>query len=168
MTDESYLYTVKHRLTLFLLLTSFTTSFSQSVKWSAPLNDDKRMPYFKILGAGDEGYFILRSNFSFHTDRDHSLFKTRRYDLQYYSDEMMAKWSQTLKTENNERKISDVVLAGNKVTLLLSEFSKEKKTLTLYAQQIDKTGKYGDAVRVHELHTEKIDEDNKPDLAVSH
>jgi hypothetical protein len=126
------------------------------------------MPYLKILGADDEGYFILRSNFSFYSDRDRSFFKSRKYDLQYYTDDLMMKWSQTLSAGNDDRKITDIVLAGNKVTMLQSEFSKANKTLTLYAQQIDKSGKYGDAERIHELHAEKIDEDNKPNIALSH
>jgi hypothetical protein len=163
-----YLYIVKHLLALSFFLLSLSSAISQSIQWSAPLSDDKRMPYLKILGADDEGYFILRSNFSFLSDRDRSLFKSRKYDLQYYTDNLILKWSQTLTTENDNRKISDIILAGNKVTLLLSEYSKENKTLSLYAQQIDKSGKYSPPVLIHALRAEKIDDDNKPDIAISH
>jgi hypothetical protein len=162
-----YLYNMKHLLLLSFWL-FFFNAFGQTVKWSAPINTDKNMPYLKILGADDEGYFILRSNFSFYIDRDRSFFTKRKYELQYYSDNLMMKWSVALTAGNDDRKIADIVLAGNKITMLLTDFSKANKTLTLYAQQIDKTGKYGDAVRLHEIHAEKIDDDNKPDIAISH
>jgi hypothetical protein len=157
------------KLWLSVFFTAFLNgALSQTIKWSAPINTDKNMPYLKILGADDEGYFILRSNFSFSSDRDRSFFTKRKFNIQYYNDNLVMKWSETLTTENDDRKIADIVMSGNKVTLVETEFDKDKKLLRFYAQQIDKFGKLAPAAVLDSILTGKIDDDNKPDIALSH
>jgi hypothetical protein len=153
-------------LAAILFFLNLNNAFCQSIKWSASIVDDKKQPYLKILGADDEGYFVLLSNLSFYTDRDHSFLRSRKYELQYFTDDLVLKWSLPLTFD--EKNIADVAIAGNKVVVLMQSFSKANKTLNVYASQIDKSGKYSSPVLLQEIATAKTDEDHKPDLIISH
>ncbi len=144
-------------------------SFSQSVKWSAPMTDDKKFPYLKILGASDEGYYLLRSNLTFSNDRTHSGFRTRKYLLQLLDDDLRLRWSQPLVATCEDCRIADVGIIGSNVAVLYSKFDKQKKLLQLNIEKLDASGKNsGTPVQLLEIQAEKVDEDNQPDLLFSH
>jgi hypothetical protein len=160
---------VKKLFLLFLFLAAAIPNSAQTIKWSQPLEDDNKIRYMKILGSDEEGFFILRSNFSFNTDRDHGLFSSRKYELQYYSDNLSLKWaSSNLVAPEKGKTICDVALAGSRVVVLTSRFDKYKKQLILKAEKFSQNGKDTASVVLKTLNVLKVDEDNKPDLIVSH
>src|SRR5947209_3753785 len=89
-------------LGIFWITFSYSVQ-SQSVKWSMPLSDDRKLPYLKILGAGDSeksgGYYLLRSNVAFTNEKKT---KSRKYELQYYTNDLALKWSQPLTAHLSE------------------------------------------------------------------
>lgn len=129
--------------------------------------EDKKMGYLRILGADDEGYFLLRSNISFHADPGHSSSRSRKYTLQYFTDNMALKWSLPLTPDIENGRICDVEIAGDKVFMLMQAFNKARKMLSVYAEHVDKAGKYSSPVLLQEIAAEKADEDNAPDMITS-
>ncbi|MCX6291094.1 MAG: hypothetical protein NT126_04955 [Bacteroidetes bacterium] len=142
---------------------------AQSVKWSAPLNDDKKMQYMKIIGTDDDGFYVLRSNLSLADSRDHSGFRNRRYALQYFDLDMNLKWYQQLAASVPEAKITTVQMFNSKVLIVSSLVGKKNKKYSLFAQYINHKGVYEDEpVLLDSLSVEKINDDSKPDVVVSH
>lgn len=141
---------------------------AQSVSWSAPLTDDKKFPFLKILGAVDDGYYVLRSNLTFSNDRTHSGFRTRKYLLQYLRPDLRIVYSKPLEVTCEDCQLSDVAIIGSHVSVLYSSFDKSKKILQLIVQQLDANGTFtGTPVMLLETGAEKIDEDNQPDFIFS-
>ncbi len=162
MTRSSFLF--------FLLFVSAQAElYSQSVKWSAQLDNDKRMPFLKILGPGENGYFVLRSNISFNDDRNSSGFKSRKYELHYYSKDLALRWVQSLTPTCENCHVADVALSGSDVVVLYSQFDKKQKLFQLFVQKIDEEGRpEGERKQLLEITVEKVDDENQPDLVVSH
>ena len=144
-------------------------SFSQSVKWSAPLADDKKFPFLRILGATDEGYFLLRSNITFGNDNNRWGFRTRKYLLQLMGEDLKLKYSGPLAIGCEDCRIADVGIIGSRVAILYSSFDKQKKLLQLFIQKLDTYGNFsGNPVLLIETAAMKFDEDSQPDLIYSH
>src|SRR5688572_27676045 len=94
-------------LFLILLLAPVLAS-SQTVQWSAPMTDDKKFPYLRILGTVEEGYYLLRSNMTFGNDKSRSGFRSRKYVLQLISDDLRIRFSQPLDVSCEDCHIADV------------------------------------------------------------
>jgi hypothetical protein len=156
-------------LLLSLLLLHAQQSFSQTVKWSAPMTEDKKFPYLRILGAADEGYYLLRSNLTFSNDKTRSGFRSRRYLLQLLNEDLRIKFSEPLAIECEDCHVADVAVIGSHVAILYSKFDKQKKLLSLYVQKLNQEGHNdGNAVLLLETGAEKFDEENQPDFILSH
>ena len=151
------------------LLTHSRVCLSQSVKWSAPMTDDNKFPYLRILGATDAGYYLLKSNLTFSNDRSRSGFRSRRYLLQLLNEDLRIIFSKSLSLTCEDCHIADVGIIGSHVAVLYSSFVKPKKLLQLYIQKLDDSGNpSGDPLLLLETGAEKVDEDNQPDLIFSH
>jgi hypothetical protein len=164
-------HSLSHLLTFslsffFFCLFFFQKGWSQSVKWSAPLIDEKKLPYLKILGQSDDGYYLLRSNSAFTNEKKP---KSRKYELQYYTNSLALKWAQQLSPSCEDCRVADIESVSGHVMMLMSQFDKKKKILKSFIQKFDENGKpSGQPVLLIELNSEKGDESNGPDLIISH
>jgi len=162
-----------HRRTaifFFFCLFFFQNGRSQSVKWSSPLSDERKLPYLRILGAGDPdksgGYYLLRSNVDFSHEKES---KSRKYELQFFSNDLSLKWSQQLAPPCEDCRIADIELVSGHLMMLISQFEKKEKLLKSLVQRFDDTGKpAGQPLLLMELYAEKNDESSKLDLIISH
>ena len=153
----------------YLAVCQLPPAFSQTVKWSPPMTNDKKFPYLKILGAADDGYYLLRSNLTFGNDRMRSGFRSRKYLLQRLSEDLRITFSQPLNINCEDCHIADIAVAGSRVVVLYSTFDKSKKILQLHLQQLDGQGNNtGSPVLLIETGAEKVDDENQPDLIFSH
>src|SRR5690349_12307639 len=128
------------RSTLFLFLCSFflQRAWSQSVKWSSPLSDERKLPYVRILGAGENGYYLLRSNVDFSHEKKS---KSRKFELQFYANDLSLKWSEQLAPPCEDCRIADIELVSGHLIMLVSQFEKKKKLLNSLVQKFDDAGK---------------------------
>lgn len=165
------LHNCMNKITLLILAMAASLArpvFSQTIKWSAPMTDDKKYPYLKILGAVDEGYYILRSNLTFSHDRSHSGLRSRKYLLQLLNEDLRIRQSQPL-TLCEDCHIADLAVFNARVAVLYTDFDKPKKLVHVYVQSLDASGNLdGKPVLLIEAAAEKFDDDNQPDLILSH
>ena len=159
------------RLKFFLVfaccLAELHPTFSQSVKWSQPLANDRKLPYLKILGSDGTGYYLLRSNYSFTDERGH--IKSRKYELEYFNDDLRLKWSQPIFNPCQDCRIADIAMAGSNIIVLVAEYIKKQKLLRAHVQLLDDKGKaMKQPVLLLELDADKVDDSAQPDLVISH
>ena len=105
--------------TAVLLISSIFLN-AQQIKWSQQLQDNRKLQYMRIIGSDDNGFYILRSNISFESDRDRVSFRNRKYELSYYGNEMNLKMQQPLYAPKEGGKIIDVKMVNNKVLVVSS------------------------------------------------
>ena len=160
----------KYFLGFLFLLTSCMALQAQSVKWSHPLQDNKKFPYLKILGEDEnENFYVLKSNMSLEDDREHSGFRNRSYLLQYFSPELTLIWEKDLKSSYENGHISDVRLVNGKLIITSFLYDKKSKLYFFYSQYLGKDSKWIDKpVLLDSFSSESLDERNKPGLISSH
>jgi hypothetical protein len=155
--------------TTSVFFSSLTNLSAQHVSWSQPFIEDRKMQYLKITGTDEEGFFLLRSNISFDNERDHSGFRSRKYALEYFDLDMNRKWSQPLSSPVPDGKILAVQSVHHKILVVSSAAEKQTKQVKLYAQYLDNKGTYdGHPLLLDSIGYEKINDDSKPDIVVSH
>ncbi len=160
----------KNFLTFIIFFCSSLVLPAQSVKWSQPLQDNKKSPYLKILGEDEnENFYVLKSNMSLEDDREHSGFRNRSYLLQYFSSEMALIWEKDLKTSYEDGHITDVRLVNGKLIVTSYLYDKKGKLYYFYSQYLGKDSKWIDKpVLLASFSSETLDEKNKPGLISSH
>lgn len=127
------------------------------------------MQYLKIIGTDEDGFYVLRSNITFATERDHSGFRSRKYALEYFANDMHLKWDQQLTASVTDGKIISVQIINNKILIVSSFTEKKTKLYRIYAQYLNNKGAYeGEPLLLDELAYEKIDDDSKPEVIISH
>jgi hypothetical protein len=152
---------------IFLALYSYSSA--QTVKWSAQLQDNKKVPYLSILGAEDNGnFYVLRSNMSLDNDKERSGFRNRVYILQYYSSDLALLWEKDLKTSYLDGHISDVKLINSRLYVTSYLLDKKVKQYYFYTQNMGGDAKWiGQPMLLDSFAAEKMDEENKPGLISS-
>ncbi len=154
---------------LFLACIAPATLQAQHVTWSQPFYEDKKMQYLKITGTDEEGFYLLRSNYSLDEGRERSGSRNKKYILEYYDLSMQQKWSHQLVSSVTDAKIIAVQSVNGKMLVLSAFADKPTKNYLLYAQYINNSGVYeAQPLLLDEFGYEKINEDSKPDLIVSH
>jgi hypothetical protein len=142
---------------------------SQTVKWSAPMADDKKFPYLRILGAVEGGYYLLRSNLTFGNDKTRSGFRTRKYLLQLLSEDLRILSSQPLALGCEDCHIADVGIIGTNAAVLYTTFDRSKKMVQLSVRKLDAAGNSsGNPVLLLETGAERMDDEQQPDFIFSH
>ena len=169
-TFRTIMKKVTRLLFSFLFFILFHNSlYSQSIKWSQPLQDNKKFPYLLILGENESGnFYILRSNISLDNNRERTGFRNRTYALQYYSSEMSLLWDKELVTSYENGHISDVKLINGHVVVASYIIDKKNKLYYFYTQIIDDGGKWiAKPELLDSLSSDVLDENNKPSLISS-
>ncbi|REJ84035.1 MAG: hypothetical protein DWQ44_03945 [Bacteroidetes bacterium] len=155
-------------LSLVFLIGSNYDCFSQQVKWSAPLSDDNKHPYLKILGEAPGGFYMVRSNLSFGSTRVRSGFKTRKYILQKFSSAMSLQTEKELLAPAEAGVIADLEVIDEKVLVVFYTFDKQDRTYSFFAQYLDAALNYsGPAALIDKFASENIDDDNLPGVFYS-
>jgi hypothetical protein len=162
---------MKNRFSLSVFLFLSAISFhlvAQRVTWSQPFVEDKKMQYFKITGTDEEGFYLLRSNYSL-DNGDHSGSKNKKYVLEYFDLGMRLKWSHPLASSVPEARIIAVQSVNTKILVLSAVTEKPTKRYRIFAQYINSMGSYeSQPLLLDEFGYEKINDDNRPDILVSH
>lgn len=126
------------KLFLLLLFIPLVTS-AQKIEWSGN-DDDQKFDYIKILGADEEGYFVLKSNLPLDYKGDHYGFRKRKYAISYYSNEMKLKLERQLVPSPKNARVHKVLMFNEKVLLVNTFLNKEQKKFEVSAQLINNKG----------------------------
>lgn len=137
-------------------------------EWSRQLEENNKMPYLKIIGSAADGFFVLRSNISLVSGRDKVGFRTRKYQLQYFSEAMVLKMEQDLSAPVEDGHITDITMLGDEVLLIYYTMEKGRSLYKFFASRVNKSGAVeGSPVFLDELSAESIDDENKPGIIFS-
>lgn len=153
-------------LFLFFIITSLN---SQTIKWSQPVQDNKKVNYLKILGENEDGnFYVLRSNLPLDNSREYSGFRNRTYLLQFYSSGLNLVWDKELVTSYEDGHIADVKLINGRVIVFSYIIDKKSKQYNFYTQFMDDAGKWiAKPEPLINVATELLDENIKPGLISS-
>src|ERR1041385_5966156 len=104
---------------LIVVSLAFLTNilFGQQMKWSSVI-ENKDYNYIKIIGQNEEGFYVLKSNISFDDERDRVGFRSRRYSLAFFTNEMVLKWTHPLEAPLTDGKIVSVNMLNEKVIVI--------------------------------------------------
>lgn len=153
---------------IIVLLLAAVRSEAQTVRWSQPLPDNAKLPYMRIIGSDAEGFYVLRSNLTLGNGRERSGFKTRKYMIQYFSNELTMRWEQELVAPGEQGHIADVQIVNERLMVVSYTYEKPSKTYRFSMQYLDEKGHWlGTPSRLEEFSAEDIDEDNKPGVIVA-
>ncbi|MBT8195111.1 MAG: hypothetical protein HKO56_08760 [Bacteroidia bacterium] len=121
-------------LFIFLLSLSFSAA-AQSIKYSDPNHDFDGFDNVKIVGQDKDGFFLLQSNLSLSHDRERVGFRTRRYKVSYFNQNLQAIWTKKIVAPTKSMAVEHVEFIKNK---MLTVYSQSKGgDLTLHIQWID-------------------------------
>ncbi len=153
-------------LFLFFIITSIN---SQTIKWSQPVQDNKKINYLKILGENEDGsFYVLRSNLPLDNSRESSGFRNRTYVIQLYSSGLNLLWDKELVTSYENGHISDVKLINGRVIVVSYIIDKKSKQYNFYTQCMDEAGKWvAKPEPLINVATDLLDENIKPGLISS-
>jgi hypothetical protein len=128
------------RLNIFLLLLFlFFALFAkaQVVKYSPAEIDNLVYDFVKIIGQDEEGFYLLQSNISFDTDKDHMGFRSRKYKIVYYDNNLSQKWNRTFAKNDNEIPVEAVAYGSNKIILSYSILKNKENEISIYAHTLN-------------------------------
>lgn len=153
-------------LTVIFLVSSLCSS-GYEINWSKELPENGRFPSLKILGACENGYYLLRSNVDFDDDGIPAG-RTRRFLLIALSEALSAQWEVEIVPVITDSKILDVQLIGGKV--LVTSYSERTGSYgyDIHAQYIGADGKFiGAPTLIEEFPGTRFDSDRKPVIILS-
>jgi len=159
---------VKKALLLFVFLFTTASTFGYDVTWSRELDDNSRFSYLKILGATDNGYFILRSNIAFDRGAEGSNFKNRRYLLQFFNASLNLSWEKEVQAAQENARIIDLQLISNQVLMISYNDKPSGSGYEVYAQYISEEGNLkGNSVLLDDFPFVRFDDDRRPAIVFS-
>lgn len=160
-------------LRVFLLFIPIILSLSQAAKaveiqWSTSLSDNSRYPYMKIIGSGETGFYILRCNQSLDNYRGVSGVRSRRYWIQYFSEELAMRWEGELRASSPDGKIFDVQVVNGKALVLSYSERSDGNGYNIFGQFLSDEGQnIGQPVLIEEYPSRTFDDDRIPGLIYS-
>lgn len=133
---------VQHRIIYpFLLLLIPLFAASQKVIYSKQEIDAYNYDYIKIAGYNDNEFFLFQSNLPFENDRDRIGFKSRKYQVTCYNNNLTVKWSKKINPGNENEKTETMAVINGKVVLIKSAFADKENKLNVFASVLDDNGK---------------------------
>ena len=126
-------------LSLLLLMPLFATS--QKVVYSKQEIDAYSYDFIKIAGYNENEFFLFQSNLPFENDRDRIGFKSRKYQITCYNNNLTVKWSKKFIPSNDKERIETMAVINGKVVLIKSTFTDKEDKLNVYASPLDDSGK---------------------------
>ncbi|MFM2207393.1 MAG: hypothetical protein RL213_1368 [Bacteroidota bacterium] len=158
-----------YRSLLLLALSFFLPFFSSGAEilWSKELPENGRFPYLKILGAFDDGYYVLRSNIEF-SDENLAANRMRRFLLTAYSTGLDQRWETEIIPSIPDSRILEVHVVGGKVLVLSYCVRSDGSGYDVHAQYIGKDGRMsGIPVPIESFPETRFDNERRPGLAFS-
>ncbi len=150
---------------IFLFAASFLSA--QQVKWS-PVIDDKDYSFVKIIGQSEDGFYVLKSNISFDEERDKVGFRSRKYNISFFTNEMSLKWIHSLDAPLVDGRIITVNIVHEKILVTYAYANKKQKAYNLYVQYLNNNGTYADSAKlIAEVGYDKISDKEKPVIYIS-
>ena len=117
---------------LFTLLYLFNVqSLAQTVKYSDPEHDFNGYENIKVIGQDTEGLFLLQSNLSLNSNRERIGFRSRKYQLTYFTKDLVALWTNKIAPPDKSMKIEHVEFIKNKVLNVYSNLINRDLVITL-------------------------------------
>ena len=127
----------------FLCLTGliFFTMFSagQSISFSQPINDDG-FDNVKIIGQDDDGFCLLQCNLPLELERDRVGFKSRKYKISYYGNDMILRWTKPVEAVTEGASVEAIAYFQNKIMAVTGIENKSQNMLTVFIQQMNNKG----------------------------
>jgi hypothetical protein len=128
-----------------LLLSIFTFLLQvdlrgQKITYSPQDIDGYTYDFLKIAGYNDEGFYLFQSNLSFESERDRVGFKTRKFKITFYANNLSIKWSQKIESKNDDEKIETIAIMGGAPAVVKSKFVGKEDKLTVSITTIDNNG----------------------------
>ena len=147
-----------------IVLSGWLPASGQNIRWSSPLGDDNQMKYLKIIGSDENDFYVLRSNQPF--GRSRKGFKSRKYRLACFTQDMVMRWDKTLTAPSPDGRILDVQMVNGR--LLTSAYIQKGAVYQLVLQYIRSTGEFdGTPVVAEEWNGGRLDDESRPDLLLS-
>jgi hypothetical protein len=155
---------------VFIVTLLCSSTNAQQVKFSQELRENRSLPYMKILGTDEnENVFLLKSNLSLDSDRDHSGLRNREYYLQLLSPDLKVIWEKELMTSYENGHITDVQINNGKLVVVGYIFERKLKQYTFYIQAMLSDGSWqGTPVLIDQFLATQLNEDDKPGIVLSH
>lgn len=153
-------------LFIFLFALNASVSFSQKIKFSPELKENRNARFMKILGTDEnENIFLLRSNLSLDSDREHSGLRAREYYLQFFSNELNLVWEKQLDSPMENGRIVDVQINNNRVVVVSYVADRKSKSYSFFIQAINNKGEWvGAPTSIDQFFAIDLDEDDKPGI----
>jgi hypothetical protein len=114
--------------------------FAQKVSLSPAAIDEGTFENIKVIGQDEDGIFLLMSNLPFEIDRDRVGFKSRKYRIAYYSNELVPKWAKGAETFSKDATVEGVVFFQENLLIVSKIENKSKNEIYISCQQINNKG----------------------------
>lgn len=134
---------------IFVRISTLPKCFSQTgsekkypvrMEWSGEENGSARFWYAKVIGQNEDGIFLLKSNMSLESNEEKQGFRTRKYALAFYSNEMTFKWEKTISPGVKNSEIEKIVFFNEKVLMIYSVYMKINEAEQIWVQTMDSHG----------------------------
>jgi hypothetical protein len=159
---------VKKLLLLFFTFCTIIHAQAYEITWSRELDDNNRFSYLKILGATENGYFILRSNVPFDNIAGQNSFKSRRFLLQFYTTALNLSWEKEVQPTQEDAKVVDLQSVGDRVLMVSYNDKPSGSGYEVFAQYINQDGSLqGSPVLMEEFPFIRFDDDRRPAVVFS-
>lgn len=83
--------------------------------------DENGLDYAKVIGQDEAGVYVLMSNLSLETSRDHFGLKSRKYEMSYYSYNLQEKWHKVPEANPTTSYVENISFFNNQLIVISSE-----------------------------------------------
>ncbi len=125
---------------LFVYFIADQKSDAQKVVYSSQEIDSYTYDYLRIGGYNDNGFFLLQSTLPFDTDRDRIGFKSRKFKVTFYDNNLNIAWSKKFDKSDEKDKIETVGIINGKAAVVKSHFMGEESKLGISVSFFDDKG----------------------------
>jgi hypothetical protein len=133
---------MKFKIIALAILIQFITSdgWSQKVTYSNQELDAYAYDYIKTAGYNDSSFFVFQSNLPFDNERDRVGFKSRKYKITCFNNNLTIKWSKKIEPLNETEKLETISIINGQVALVKSYFSEKENKLNIQISRLDENG----------------------------
>ncbi|MFM7725653.1 MAG: hypothetical protein ACKO7B_03045, partial [Flavobacteriales bacterium] len=151
-------------VTFFQLTISECTS-ARELRWSQEVSESRRLPYMKVLGSISGLTYTLRSDAPMPETMESSNPRTRRFQLQCYSENMSLVWEKEIQYPIEDASIFHMSVLGSRILVVCISKREGSPVRDIYAQFLSEDGSFvGIPILVDEVPLDRIDMDRLPDF----
>ncbi|MEP7168000.1 MAG: hypothetical protein ABI855_01390 [Bacteroidota bacterium] len=128
-------------LICYVLLFCFSQSVHPQTVFLSPSSmDENSFDYSKVIGQDDDGIFLLESNLPFELGRDRIGFKSRKYKVAYYTNELMPKWTKSVDAMPGDASVQTILFSQQKIFIASAIDNKSQNRLSIYCHWMNNKG----------------------------